>query len=71
MEIHSGYHFCRMRIDVHKDVIVATIRKNNKDIKRKALALFTSSLIDLSNWCKLMKRRNEKRTKTPTTFLSR
>jgi transposase len=39
-------------IDVHKDVIVATIRKSNKDYQTKSFSAFTSSLIDLSNWCK-------------------
>lgn len=39
-------------IDVHKDVIVATIRKSNKDYKTKSFSTFTSSLMDLSDWCK-------------------
>jgi len=39
-------------IDVHKDVIVATIRKNNKDYQTKSFSAFTSSLIDLKDWCK-------------------
>jgi transposase len=39
-------------IDVHKDVIVATIRKSNKDYQTKSYSAFTSSLIDLRAWCK-------------------
>lgn len=39
-------------IDVYKDVIVATIRKNNKDYQTKSFTAFTSSLIDLRDWCK-------------------
>lgn len=39
-------------IDVHKDVIVATIRKSNKDYQTKSFAAFTSSLIELGDWCK-------------------
>lgn len=39
-------------IDVHKDVIVATIRKSNKDYQTKSFSAFTSSLIDLKDWCK-------------------
>ena len=39
-------------IDVHKDVIVATIRKSNKDYQTKSFTAFTSSLIDLRDWCK-------------------
>lgn len=40
-------------IDVHKDVIVATIRKSNKDYQTKSFSAFTSSLMDLRDWCKL------------------
>jgi transposase len=40
------------RIDVHKDIIVATIRKNNKVYQIKSFNAFTSSLIDLRDWCK-------------------
>lgn len=39
-------------IDVHKDVIVATIRKSNKDYQTKSFTAFTSSLTELRNWCK-------------------
>ena len=39
-------------IDVHKDVIVATVRKSNKEYETKSFTAFTSSLIDLRNWCK-------------------
>lgn len=39
-------------IDVHKDVIVATVRKSNKDYQTKSFSAFTSSLIDLRDWCK-------------------
>jgi transposase len=39
-------------IDVHKDVIVCTIRKSNKDYQTKSFTAFTSSLTELSDWCK-------------------
>lgn len=39
-------------IDVHKDVIVATIRKNSKDYETREFDSFTSSLTDLKDWCK-------------------
>lgn len=39
-------------IDVHKDVIVATIRKNSKDYETREFNSFTSSLTDLKDWCK-------------------
>jgi transposase len=39
-------------IDVHKDVIVATVRKSNKDYQTKSFTAFTSSLIELRDWCK-------------------
>jgi transposase len=39
-------------IDVHKDVIVATVRKSNRDYQTKSFTAFTSSLIDLRDWCK-------------------
>lgn len=39
-------------IDVHKDVIVATIRRSNKDYQTKSFNAFTSSLINLKHWCK-------------------
>ena len=39
-------------VDVHKDVIVATVRKSNKDYQTKSFTAFTSSLTDLRDWCK-------------------
>jgi len=39
-------------IDVHKDVIVATIRKGNKEYETRSFSAFTSSLIELMDWCK-------------------
>ena len=39
-------------IDVHKDVLVATIRRSNKDYQTKIFTAFTSSLIDLRDWFK-------------------
>jgi len=39
-------------IDVHKDVIVATIRKSSKDYETREFSSFTSSLTDLKDWCK-------------------
>lgn len=39
-------------IDVHKDVIVATIRRSNRDYQTKSFSAFTSSLMDLRDWCK-------------------
>jgi transposase len=39
-------------IDVHKDVIVATVRKSNKDYQTKSFTAFTSSLTELRDWCK-------------------
>lgn len=39
-------------IDVHKDVVVATIRKSNKDYQTKSFTAFTSSLTALRDWCK-------------------
>jgi transposase len=39
-------------IDVHKDVIVATIRKSNKDYQTRSFRAFTSSLTELRDWCK-------------------
>lgn len=39
-------------IDVHKDVIVATIRKNNSNHETKSFTAFTSSLTELRDWCK-------------------
>lgn len=39
-------------IDVHKDIIVATIRKSENDYETKEFTSFTSSLTDLREWCK-------------------
>jgi len=40
-------------IDVHKDIIVATIRKSEKEYKAKEFRSYTSSLTELREWCKL------------------
>lgn len=42
-------------IDVHKDVVVATIRKSNKDYETRSFQAFTSSLIELRDWCAIEK----------------
>ncbi len=39
-------------IDVHKDLIVATIRKGNEEFETKEFDSFTSSLKCLRDWCK-------------------
>lgn len=39
-------------IDVHKDLIVATIRKNNTEVETREFNSFTSSLTCLRDWCK-------------------
>lgn len=39
-------------IDVHKDLIVATIQKGNEQIETKEFNAFTSSLKSLRDWCK-------------------
>jgi transposase len=39
-------------IDVHKDLVVATIRKNTVDFETRSFDAFTSSLIELRDWCK-------------------
>lgn len=39
-------------IDVHKDIIVATIRSSSKDFETKEFSSFTSSLTELKDWCK-------------------
>lgn len=39
-------------IDVHKDLIVATIRKSSSDFKTREFDAFTSSLKSLRDWCK-------------------
>ncbi|NKI26559.1 IS110 family transposase [Arenibacter sp. 6A1] len=38
-------------IDVHKDVIVATVRRSNKDYETREFSAYTSSLIELRDWC--------------------
>ncbi len=43
---------CGCGIDVHKDVIVATIRKSGEDYETRSFEGFTSSLTDLRDWCK-------------------
>ncbi|OAB29627.1 Transposase [Flavobacterium fryxellicola] len=39
-------------IDVHKDVLVATIRSNGKDFETRNFTGFTSSLIEVRDWFK-------------------
>lgn len=39
-------------IDVHKDLITATIRKSNDDLETREFNAFTSSLKSLRDWCK-------------------
>jgi len=39
-------------IDVHKDLITATIRKSNDDLETKEFNAYTSSLKSLRDWCK-------------------
>lgn len=39
-------------IDVHKDIIVATIQKSNEQIETKEFRAYTSSLKSLRDWCK-------------------
>lgn len=39
-------------IDVHKDNIVATIRKSEEDYETREFNSFTSSLTELRDWCK-------------------
>ena len=39
-------------IDVHKDLIVATIRKSNNDYETREFSSVTSSLKSLRDWCK-------------------
>ena len=43
---------CGCGIDVHKDIIVATIRKSEEKYETKSFDAFTSSLTDLRDWCK-------------------
>lgn len=39
-------------IDVHKDIIVATIRKSESEYETKEFSSFTGSLTELREWCK-------------------
>jgi transposase len=39
-------------IDVHKDIIVATIRNNNDEYETREFGAYTSSLTSLRDWCK-------------------
>src|SRR5690606_6396037 len=39
-------------IDVHKEVLVATIRRSNKDYETRQFDAYTSSLTELRDWCK-------------------
>ena len=39
-------------IDVHKDVMVATIRSSGKDFETRNFSGFTSSLIEMRDWLK-------------------
>jgi len=39
-------------IDVHRDLITATVRKSNDDMETKEFNAFTSSLKSLRDWCK-------------------
>jgi transposase len=39
-------------IDVHKDVLVATIRRSNRDYETRQFDAYTSSLTELRDWCK-------------------
>ena len=39
-------------LDVHKELVVATIRRNNQAMKTQEFAGYTSSLTELRDWCK-------------------
>jgi len=39
-------------IDVHRDIIVATIRKSNDEFETREFGAYTSSLTSLRDWCK-------------------
>lgn len=39
-------------IDVHRDVIVATIRSSSKDYQTRQFTAYTSSLTELRDWCR-------------------
>ncbi|MFV0247853.1 MAG: transposase, partial [Tenacibaculum sp.] len=42
-------------IDVHKDIIVATVGSSNSEYKTREFGAYTSSLTDLRDWCKSQK----------------
>lgn len=42
-------------IDVHKDIIVATVRSSNSEYETREFGAYTSSLTDLRDWCKKQK----------------
>lgn len=42
-------------IDVHRDIIVATISKGHEDYQTRNFKSFTSSLIELKDWCNELK----------------
>lgn len=42
-------------IDVHKDIIMATIRKNDQTLETREFEAYTSSLRELRDWCKTEK----------------
>lgn len=42
-------------IDVHKDIIVATVRSSNSEYETREFGAYTSSLTDLRDWCKSQK----------------
>lgn len=42
---------CGCGIDVHRDVIVATIRKSEEEYETKSFEAYTSSLTELRDWC--------------------
>ncbi|MFN7750302.1 MAG: IS110 family transposase, partial [Cyclobacteriaceae bacterium] len=39
-------------IDVHKEIIVATVRQNESEYETREFSSYTSSLTDLREWCK-------------------
>lgn len=39
-------------IDVHKDIIVATVRSSDSEWDTREFGAYTSSLTDLRDWCK-------------------
>jgi len=39
-------------IDVHRDIIVATVRKNTDEYETREFGAYTSSLTSLRDWCK-------------------